>query len=236
MYKTVILAGGKGKRLAPYTAVFPKPLVPIGDRPIIEILIGQLHRQGLRDITLSVGHLAELIQAYFQSKSSGHVGLELKYSMENEPLGTAAPLKLIPDLNDTFLVANGDILTTLDFSAMIDWHRQRGAILTIAVHTRSEKVDLGVVEVDGDILTGYIEKPTNNYLVSMGAYVYQPEALDYIKSDEALDFPHLVKRLLDSGEKVAVYKSDDFWLDIGRPDDYALAIDEFERRRDEFPE
>jgi len=171
--KTVILAGGKGTRLAPYTTIFPKPLVPIGDRPILEIIIRQLVRHGLGDILLSVGHLGELIEAYFQNGHRNIPGLKLEYFRERNPLGTAGSLAMIPGLDETFIAMNGDILTTLNYEALIAHHRERGAALTIAMHQKDVRIDLGVLntDADGDLVT-YDEKPLYSFNVSMGVYVY----------------------------------------------------------------
>ena len=233
--KTVILAGGKGTRLAPYTTIFPKPLVPIGDRPILEIIIRQLARQGLGDIVISIGHLGELIEAYFQNERRNIPGLNLNYYRENEPLGTAGPLAMIPGLDETFLAMNGDILTTLDYQALITRHRGQQAALTIAMHRKDIKIDLGVLETDGDgKLLSYNEKPVYSFDVSMGIYVYEPRVLQYIPKGKHMDFPDLVRVLLDQGEKVAGFHSQDYWLDIGRREDYELAQQEFDSRASEF--
>lgn len=232
--KAVILAGGKGTRLAPYTTVFPKPLVPLGHRPILEIILRQLVHYGFKEAVLSVGYLAELIQAYFQNGARPD-GLALSYVKESKPLGTAGPLADIPGLDDTFLVMNGDVLTSLDFQSLIEHHRRSGAMLTIATHQKKVKVDLGVIETDAqDRVTGYLEKPETCHRVSMGIYVYQPEVLHYIEPDAYLDFPDLVNRLLQAGEKVVGCPVDAYWLDIGRHDDYAKAQEEFEQHQDRF--
>jgi len=232
--KAIILAGGKGTRLAPYTMVLPKPLVPVGDKPVLEIIIRQLAQHGFKEIILSVGHLAELIQAFFQNKANELSGISLTYVRENKLLGTAAPIASIPNLNETFLVMNGDVLTTLDYSKLVDFHREREAILTVAACKREIEIDLGVIEVEGRKIVNYSEKPTMNYLVSMGIYVYEPEILSYIEPGEYLDFPDLVMRLLQKRESVCVYKSEDYWLDIGRREDYEKAIKEFEERKNQF--
>jgi NDP-sugar pyrophosphorylase family protein len=233
--KTVILAGGKGTRLAPYTTVFPKPLVPLGDRPILEIIIRQLVRQGFGDILLSVGHLGELIEAYFQNGHRNIPGLQLDYYRESRPLGTAGSLAMIPGLDETFLAMNGDILTTLDFNALIEFHRERQAALTIAMHRKEVPIDLGVLETnESGCLTSYLEKPKYCFDVSMGVYVYEPRVLGYIPKRQYLDFPDLVKLLLEMGEKVTGFRSQDYWLDIGRREDYELAQQEFTARAEEF--
>jgi NDP-sugar pyrophosphorylase family protein len=231
--RAVILAGGKGTRLKPYTTVFPKPLVPIDNMPIVEIVIRQLKAHGFNRVTLSVGHLAELLIAYFGDGSKW--GVQIEYSKEDQPLGTTGALALIPGLNQTFLAMNGDILTTLDYGELVDYHRQMGAVATIAMHKRSVKIDLGVLETnEQNELVGYIEKPVYDYRVSMGIYVFEPKILQYIKPGERLDLPDLIHLLLQNGEKVMGYPYDGYWLDIGRHDDYEQAIEEFSRMRGQF--
>jgi NDP-sugar pyrophosphorylase family protein len=234
--KAVILAGGRGTRLAPYTMVLPKPLVPVGDIPILEILLRQLIAAGITDVTLSIGHLADLIRAFFTHHTRLTSRLDLHFVVEEEPKGTAGPLTQVPGLAETFLVMNGDILTTLDFHKLIAFHREQRAILTIAGHRKKVTIDLGVMQLDpaGCRVLGYIEKPDQEYPVSMGIYVYEPRALDYIPRGRYFDFPSLVLTLLAQKEKVACYRSDDIWLDIGRPADYENAREVFEQRREEF--
>jgi len=231
--RAVILAGGKGTRLAPYTTIFPKPLMPIGEAPILEIVIRQLRYYGFTDIALAVGHLAELIMSYFNDGS--RFGVRITYSREEKPLGTAGALAYIPDLNSTFLVMNGDVLTTLNYRDLISYHQDKGGILTIATYQRDIQVDLGVLEINGrGELVDYIEKPTLHYQVSMGIYVLEPQVLDYIEPGKPMDFPDLVKKLLAAGERVIVYPFNGYWLDIGRPDDYAKAVEDFARMEKEF--
>lgn len=231
--KAVILAGGKGTRLAPYTTVLPKPLMPIGDMPILEIVLRQLARHGFDEVVLAVGYLAELLMAYCGDGS--RFGLQIHYSREEQPLGTAGPLGLISGLTETFLVMNGDLLTTLDYQALYRYHRQRGAIATLAARQREVKIDLGVIEVDDQHwLQNYIEKPSIRYLVSTGVYMFEPQVLDFIVPNQRLDLPELVLRLRENGQQVNVYPFDGYWLDIGRHEDYEIAIDEFARHRAEF--
>jgi len=234
--RAVILAGGKGTRLAPYTTVLPKPLMPIGDMPILEVVLRQLKSAGIGRATMAVGHLAELLQAFFGD--GRRVGIPIDYSLEERPLGTVGPLTLIPDLDATFLMMNGDILTDLNFSDLVRHHRATGADATIATYVRTVKIDFGVIEVDGrGMLTDYVEKPTFEYRVSMGIYVFEPSVLGYLRPRERFDFPDLVKLLLRQGRPVASYPFSGYWLDMGRPDDYARAVEEFEaRRRDFLPE
>ncbi len=229
----IILAGGKGTRLAPYTAIFPKPLMPIGDVPILDVVLRQLKSHGFTKIIMAVGYLAELLETYFGNGSK--YGIDIQYSRESKPLGTAGPLSLIENLTNPFLVMNGDILTTLNYAALIDYHKEKKALATIAMHKRTVDVDFGVIELNTDSeITDYIEKPNLEYLVSMGIYIFNTKVLKYIKPDEKLDFPDLVKKLLKNSEKVIGYPSDDYWLDIGRHDDYQRAIDEFEKYKEKF--
>ncbi len=231
--KAVILAGGKGTRLAPYTKILPKPLMPIGEMPVLEVLIRQMKRAGIDEVILTVGHLAELLRAFFNNGS--HIGIKISYSYEETPLGTAGPLTLVEGLDDTFLVSNGDVLTNLDLNALIRFHKQSGAAATIAMHRRKVKIDLGVIQTDGDHeVVGYIEKPTYDYLVSMGIYVFEPRVLSYIPNCAYLDFPDLVHRLLGAREKVVGYPFDGYWQDLGRQDDYEQANLDFEKMKHEF--
>lgn len=233
--RAVILAGGKGTRLAPFTASFPKPLVPLGNKPVLEVLIAWLHSHGITDITLTLGHLKALLRAYFAESSDLSDSLRLRYVEESTPTGTAGSLAMVPDLDETFLVMNGDLLTNLNLHELVAWHRARGAAVTIAAHRRRVKVDLGVLDLDAaQDIVGYHEKPEHLHHVSMGVYVYEPHVLRYITSGQYLDFPDLVHRLLAAGEKVSAFVNESLWLDIGRPDDYARAQELFAERREEF--
>jgi NDP-sugar pyrophosphorylase family protein len=227
--KAVILAGGLGTRLKPYTTVFPKPLMPIGESPILEIIIKQLKAKGFNEITLAVGHLSELIMAFFNNGSK--YGLKIEYSKEEKKLGTAGGLGLLKNkLEDDFLVMNGDVLTGLDFSEFLEFHKKTGSIATIALNRRHVDIDFGVVELDENrTLIGYIEKPKIDYLVSMGVYAFNESILEYIPSHEYLDIPDLMKRLLSEGEKVNGFIHDGYWLDIGRPDDYIKANEDIQK-------
>lgn len=229
--KAVILAGGKGARLRPYTTILPKPLMPVGDMPILEIMLRQMKRAGVDEAILTVGHLSSLLQAFFQNGE--RLGLKINYSFEDNPLGTAGPLSLVSDrLTETFLVSNGDVLTNLDLRGLLKFHRESGAIATIAMHTRQVKIDLGVLHFnDGYELTNYEEKPTLDYHVSMGIYVFEPKALDYIPRNQYLDFPDLVLRLIRSDHKVVGYPFEGYWQDLGRPDDYEQAVADFDSMR-----
>jgi NDP-sugar pyrophosphorylase family protein len=231
--KAVVLAGGKGTRLAPYTHILPKPLMPIGDMPILEVMLKQMKQAGISDVILTVGHLANLLRTFFMDGQQ--LGLNISYSYEEKPLGTAGPLSLIKDLDSTFLVTNGDVLTTLDLKELIAFHKAQGGIATIAVHQRQVKVDLGVVQWGGNnAIKGYIEKPTYDYTVSMGVYVFEPAVMKYIPFNVYLDFPELVLKMINAGEKVVGYAFDGYWMDLGRPDDYAQAAEDFSSMRERF--
>jgi NDP-sugar pyrophosphorylase family protein len=226
--KAVVLAGGKGTRLAPYTRILPKPLMPIGDMPILEILLRQMKRDGVDEVILTVGYLSELLRRFFQDGSQ--YGIPIRYSYEERPLGTAGPLSLIDGLDDTFVVTNGDVLTTLDFRELIEFHRAQEAIATIAMHERKVQIDLGVIHLDGDHrIDNYIEKPSMDYKVSMGMYVFEPAVLQYIPKGEHLDFPDLVLKLISAGEHVVGFPFDGYWQDLGNPEEYRQASEEFNR-------
>ncbi len=231
--RAVILAGGLGTRLRPYTTIIPKPLVPVGDRPVLEHILRRLNACGVVVVDLCVGHLGELIQVYFSQATKLPDDLELRWHWEDEPLGTAGALKVVPDLDSTFIAMNGDILTTLDYRALVDFHRERGAALTVAMHARRVEIDLGVIDNRDGLITGYREKPTLDYDVSMGVYVYEPRALGHLP-DGASQFPELVWRLLEAGEPVAAFRSDAEWYDIGTPEEYERAVSDFERQPDHF--
>lgn len=222
--RALLLAGGRGTRLAPYTSVLPKPLMPIGDSSVLEVVVGQLASAGVERITLCVGYLSHLIRAVLDGANHG---AQVDYVQEPEPLGTAGPLRLVNGLDSTFLVMNGDILTTLDYSELVRHHRESGNVLTIAAHERTVKVDYGVIEVaDGtDRVAGYEEKPAMPALVSMGIYICEPSLLAKVPIGRHFDFPQLVDALLADGDQVGVYKYDGMWFDIGRQEDYEAAAE-----------
>jgi NDP-mannose synthase len=230
----VILAGGLGMRLRPYTTILPKPLVPVGDRPILEHILRRLHAAGVRRVDLCIGHLGELIQVYFSESEALPAELELDWHREDTPLGTAGALRLVPDLTGTFLVMNGDVLTTLDYGELLAFHEGNGAALTVATHAKRVDIDLGVIEADGDRIVGYREKPKLDYDVSMGIYVYDERALAHLPADGSCQFPELVQRLLDAGEEVASFRSDAEWFDIGTPAEHERAVEAYTRSPELF--
>jgi NDP-sugar pyrophosphorylase family protein len=222
--QVVILAGGKGRRLQPYTTSFPKPLMPVGERPILEIILRQLARDGFSAITLAVGHLAALIEAYFGQGTA--CGVQLSYLREDQPLGTAGPLARLLHPPEDLLVLNGDILTDLNFAQIVATHRKNKAAATIMTIAQKVPIDYGVLTTNeqGHVVS-YDEKPQLTTEVSGGVYVFSRRALSYIPTDQRFDFPDLVNMLLDRGEIVATHRHDSHWLDIGRRDDYQMAAD-----------
>jgi NDP-sugar pyrophosphorylase family protein len=233
--RAVILAGGEGTRLRPYTTVLPKPLMPIGDRPVLDIVVRQLKANGIERITMATGYLAELIEAFFRD-GAGY-GVPIDYFREREPLGTVGALALIDGLaSDHVMVMNGDVLTDMDYAALMRGHTQSGAAATIATKLRHIQISLGVLRFgdngDPTRLTGYDEKPEIDFTASMGVYCFAPRALSFIEPGERLDFPDLILRLIAAGEVVRAWPSDDYWLDIGRHEDYEQAQEEFASVRD----
>jgi len=218
--QAIILAGGKGRRLMPYTTVLPKPLMPIGDYPILEVILRQLKYYGFDRVTISTGYLHELIHAYLDSNRT--LGLDITYVHEDTPLGTIGPLRLIEDLDDTFLVMNGDILTDISYPDLIASHKKNMAVATVATYQRVVNIDFGVLEKDENRkITAFTEKPTYHFDVSMGVYVFSKKILDYVPEGEPFGFDQLMYALTAKKEAVYSYPHNGYWLDIGRPDDYA---------------
>ncbi len=231
--RAIILAGGKGTRLRPYTVVLPKPLMPIGEYPILEVIIRQLVQAGFDHITLAVNHQAEIIKAFFQNGERW--GIRIDYSLEDQPLGTMGPLRLIQDLPEHFLVMNGDILTDLDYTQFHDSHVREDRIFTISSMRREHKIDYGVLDTDAaGLLSGFREKPGVAYEVSMGVYMVSARAVQHIPVERPYGFDNLMLDLLEARSPATVRPFAGCWLDIGRPDDYAQAIDEFESMKARF--
>ena len=225
--RAVILAGGKGTRLGPFTTILPKPLLPIGDHAILELLVEQLRVHGFTRLTLAVGYLSHLVEAVMGDGSA--YGVSIDYHYEDEALGTAGALAGVQGLDEPFLMLNGDVITTLDFAELLAVHTASDSALTIATQVRRATVDFGVLQVeDGDgplqNVTWYLEKPSSEHAVSMGVYVINPRLLHLITPGTYLDFPDLVLQALEAGEPVASYRYDGLWLDIGRHEDYEQAI------------
>lgn len=222
--RAVVLAGGKGMRLRPYTTILPKPLLPVGDQPVLHRVLSRLAEAGFRDITISVGHLAELIMAFFGNGEK--YGLRLHYAIEDTPLGTIGPLRHIDGLGEDFLVMNGDVLTDLDPNALWNAHHRSGARLTIATYPREVKIDFGVLERSQDNrITGFREKPVIPYEVSMGVYILNRRCLDFVPEGRPFGFDELVLAMLEVGEHVEGVPHHGRWLDLGRPEDYEAAME-----------
>jgi NDP-sugar pyrophosphorylase family protein len=231
--QAVVLAGGRGTRLRPYTTLLPKPLMPIGDMPVVEVIIRQLRAAGFNRVVLAVGYLPDLFRALIGDGE--RMGGPVEFVREEKPLGTAGALGLISGLDSDFLLINGDTLTNMNYRAFMEYHRKHGAIATIATQCRQNPVDYGVLEIgDDQQLMRYIEKPVQTYHVSMGVNAFRTEVLQYVQRDRYLDVPQLMQALMDNGQPVQCYQSDCFWLDIGRPADYEKALEVFEQRRAEF--
>jgi NDP-sugar pyrophosphorylase family protein len=221
--KAVVLAGGEGRRLLPYTASLPKPMMPIQNRPILEVIVRQLQALGIEEILLATGYLEELIRAYFQD--GGRFGVPICYSREDEPLGTAGPLSLVRQhLTDTFIVVNGDILTDLDFRQLVELHHKQGNDVTLGLTTRKQLIDFGVVRLNSEgQFREWDEKPVHEYLVSMGVYVMSPKVLPFLPENTFLNLPDYITLLKASGARIGSYVHQGYWLDIGRREDYEQA-------------
>jgi NDP-sugar pyrophosphorylase family protein len=229
----VILAGGRGTRLRPYTIALPKPLVPIGDMPILEIILTQLANAGFKRVILTVNHLADIIQAY--CKDGSRWGIRIEYSSEDKPLSTMGPLTILRDLPEHFLVINGDVLTDLSFTDFFAYHTRQKSLFTIAGHNRTQVVDYGVLHTAEDgRLSNFEEKPHFSYTVSMGVYAVSRDVLRYIPADTFFGFDHLMHALLKTQETVSVFPYGGYWMDIGRPDDYQQAIEDFDRMKEKL--
>jgi NDP-sugar pyrophosphorylase family protein len=230
--QAIVLAGGKGARLKPFTNAIPKPLVPIGDMPILEVVLRQLKKHGFTHVTLAVNHLARLIEAFFGDGEQ--LGLHIDYSLEDRAMGTAGPLKLLKNLDDHFLVMNGDLLTTLDYSRLMSFHLENRCDITIGTFAKKLKIDLGVVESEGPRFLNYIEKPTYSFMVSMGVYALNRGVVASIPDGQPFDMPDLVLSQKRMGKTVMCFMADCEWLDIGRVDDYETAVELFESSRERY--
>lgn len=225
--RAVLLAGGKGTRLKPYTTLIPKPLVPLGgEMAILEIVILQLQKYGYTHITLAINHLANLIRAFIGDGSKW--GIKIDYSLEEKPLNTIGPLTLIEDLPENFLVMNGDILSDLDYGEFLKSHERKKAYLSVSTCKRESKIDFGVIQYDQDLsLTKFIEKPTYTFDVSMGVYAFHRSIIEKLPKAQNYGFDHLMLDALRDGGQVCIRPFSGFWLDIGRPEDYEYADSHF---------
>ena len=226
--KSVILAGGRGTRLQPYSLVVPKPLVPVGGMPVIELIIRRLRKFGLDELIVTTGYLGDLIKAVCGDGSRW--GVHIDYSDEPEALGTIAPLNLIREqLTESFIVVNGDTITDIDFDQLVKFHRGHKTIATIAASQREIQIELGELQVNREGgLTGFQEKPCHEYVASMGLYVFEPEVLEFIPGRGAFGFDDLVHAFIAAETPVYVYAHPGYWLDIGIMSDLQRAQDEYE--------
>ncbi len=225
--ETVILAGGKGSRLAPFTSEIPKPLVRVGDIPVIDILLQRLKLHGVKKVTIAVNHLSHLITAALGDGSK--YGLDIVYSHEEEPLSTVGPLKLIRNLPENFLVANGDIITDLNFKELYQFHLKAKALVTVAVYQRKVLSDFGVIEVnESGYVSSFREKPVFDFTVSAGIYVFSKKVLDFIPDGKKYGFDDLMISLLEQCLPIATFPFNGYWLDIGRVEDYQQANNDIE--------
>jgi NDP-sugar pyrophosphorylase family protein len=225
--RAIILAGGKGMRLRPYTTLIPKPLVPLGGKySILEIIIMQLARSGFTHITLAVNHLSQLIMAYFGDGS--RLGVQLDYSLEDRELSTIGPLTLIADLPENFLVMNGDVLCNLDYRAFLDAHIKDASLISVSAYRRQVKIDFGVLRYDKEgRLTEFKEKPELDFDVSMGIYAINRSVIEALPHGVPYGFDNLMMDGLAGGKRINIRPFSGYWLDIGRSDDYEYADENF---------
>ena len=224
MYKNltaVILAGGQGTRLRPYTSVLPKPLVPVNGKPILEIIINQLKKNKFKNIIICLNEKNNLIKVYFGDGSK--FGVKISYVYEKKPLSTMGPLKLLKKIPKNFLVMNGDILTSLNFLDFFKSHLTSQRIFSVAVKSIFYKVDYGILEFKEKKLKEFLEKPSFNYHVSMGVYVASKKLTKFIPKNKFYGFDNLMKSMIKNKIDINIFKSKKSWLDIGRPEDYIKA-------------
>jgi len=220
--KAVIQSGGKGTRLRPYTMVLPKPLMPVGSKPVLELLLKWLRRNGICEAYITTGHLGHLIRSF--CGDGAQWDMRIAYTEEIEPLGTVGALSLLRDvLDDTFIMVNGDVLTDLNLSSLTAAHRRHGDALTVATMLRSAQTDFGVITDSNGVVTSFKEKPILTHLVSTGIYCLEPSILDYIPTGVPFGFDNLMHCMLDRGEPVHTFLHNGMWLDIGRVEDFQRA-------------
>jgi NDP-sugar pyrophosphorylase family protein len=225
--QAVVLAGGLGSRLRPFTLIIPKPLLPVGDRSVLEIQIGHLVESGINEIFLATGYKSPLFESYFGDGS--RLGVRLHYSFEETPLGTAGPLALLKDkLQGPFVVLNGDILTNLDFGRAVRFHEEQGCSFTVVSKEVVFPLSYGSLVNEGARVVGIQEKPDLRVEVMAGIYVLSPEALDLIPPNQRFGMDQLVQRFLDEGRPIASYRMEEYWLDIGRMEDYEKAVVQYD--------
>lgn len=224
----VLMAGGLGSRLKPITDDLPKPLIKVGDKPILETVLGGFVKAGFGKFFISVNYKAEMIRDYFGDGSAW--GVEIDYLEENERLGTAGALSLLPERpRRPFFVMNGDLLTTVNFDQMLKYHLAHQAFSTVCVREHSITVPFGVIDFEDHRLLGIREKPTQKFFVNAGVYLLDPGVLDHVSANEAIDMPTLIERTIAAGKPSVVFPLREYWIDVGRLDDLQRASDEFQR-------
>ena len=231
-YRAVLMVGGKGSRLRPYTYLIPKPLLPIGDKPILEIIVRQIVSHGFTDITMSCGYQANRIKAYFQDGSIFDCRIDYILEPEGAWLGTAGSLRQVERIGEEpFLLMNGDILTRLDYTKMYEFHKKQGTPITVGLTRVKQKLNYGIIQTNGreDRIKLISEKPIQDYLINAGIYILEPGAVEYLPPYGPCDMPDLIERIMAEGEEVASYLIDDYWLDVGN-------IDNLEKARKDFTE
>ena len=217
----VVMAGGRGSRLRPLTENLPQPMLPVAGRPVMELIIEQLKKAGIRRVNLTTHFKSKVIHDHFGDGRS--FGVDIDYVEEDQPLGTAGSLSLLQESDDPLLVINGDILTKVDFRAMVDFHHEHEAEMTVAVRPHEVQIPYGVVETDGAIITGITEKPTIRNFINAGIYLLNPNVCRLVPAGEKYDMPDLIQRLINEGRRVASFPVHEYWLDIGQINDYEQA-------------
>ena len=229
----IVLAGGRGIRLQPYTNVLPKPLLPLDDMSILHVILIQLRNAGFTRITLAIGYKGDMIEQFFGNGCD--LDLEIRYSREPRSLGTAGPLSLVSDFNQSTLVMNVDLLTTIDFADLMSYHRSEASLATVVLYRYALNIEFGVAELNvHQRLVNILEKPRTNYLVNSGIYVLDPEILAYIPVGEYMDMPTVLKKAIDDNKQIQTYQFDGKWLDIGTPDKFNQAVTEFKAHRNDY--
>lgn len=226
--RAVVMAGGFGTRLRPLTEELPKPMLPIGDKPLLEHIIERIKESGIHRVDLATHYKGDIIEEYF--KDGDRFGVDIRYVREDQPLGSAGALSLIEESEEPILIINGDVLTEIDFRAMHNFHLEHGADMSVGVKKYTFDVPYGVVETDGVNLTGIIEKPTLYQYINAGIYLINPNVCGFIPNDELYDMPDLINKLVEEGKRVISFPIREYWIDIGKHEDYEKALIDIEKK------
>ena len=219
--RAVVMAGGLGSRLRPLTEEVPKPMLPVGDKPLLEHIVDQLKQAGIRQVNVATHYKSEVIAEHF--KNGEAFGVDIRYVKEDQPLGTAGALSLIEEMDEPLLVMNGDILTRVDFRALLNFHREHKADLTVCVRQYEFRVPYGVIDTDGVTITGISEKPVVRQFINAGIYLLSPQVLRSIPNGQPYDIPDLIEHLIEEKRTVVCFPIREYWLDIGKVDQYDQA-------------